>query len=340
MPDTVLLTGISGFLGGHIALVLLNAGYKVRGSVRNLDRAEHVKKTLAAHGGNVDNLEFVALDLLKGDGWDEAMQGVKFLMHTASPFVLNMPKDRMDLIRPAVEGTTRAINAALAAKVERIVLTSSVIAITAGHLTNRPTHFTAEHWTNYQTGNVTAYAESKTRAEEKAWELMKSADRISDLTVINPGFIMGPVLDTDPGTSGELILRIMQGELPAAPDIEFHVIDVRDVATIHANALTEAQTFGKRVPTISGPVTMIEFGKFIGNALPTYKSKMPKFVAPNWLIRIMSIFDPSVSAIVPDLGHRAEMDNADARLILGQEMIAQEQSVVALAKSLIEQKLI
>ena len=117
MSDLVLLTGISGFLGGHVALALLKAGYAVRGSVRKLDKADKVRQTLAKAGADVSRLDFVALDLLDDKGWDAAMADVRFLQHTASPFVLEIPKDPNQLIRPAVDGTRRAIEAALRAEV-------------------------------------------------------------------------------------------------------------------------------------------------------------------------------------------------------------------------------
>ena len=137
MPDRVLLTGISGFLGGHVALQLLEAGYAVRGSVRDLKRADKVRQTLARAGADTSRLEFVALDLMSDKGWAEAMDGVRYVQHVASPFVTSMPADKMDLIRPAVEGTTRALEAAFAAEVERIVLTSSMAAVMYGHPKSR-----------------------------------------------------------------------------------------------------------------------------------------------------------------------------------------------------------
>ena len=91
--DRVLLTGISGFLGGHVALELLKHGYSVRGSVRNLARADQVRSTLVAHGADPARLEFVALDLLADAGWDEAMAGCRYVQHVASPFVLQQPRD-------------------------------------------------------------------------------------------------------------------------------------------------------------------------------------------------------------------------------------------------------
>ena len=133
MPDRVLLTGVSGFLGGHVAIALLAAGFQVRGSVRSLAKADKVRETLAKSGADVSRLEFVALDLLKDDGWQAAAEGCRFIAHTASPFVIQMPADKMELIRPAIEGTERALNAGLKAGVERIVLTSSMAAIAYGH---------------------------------------------------------------------------------------------------------------------------------------------------------------------------------------------------------------
>ena len=224
MPDRVLLTGVSGFLGGHVAKALLAAGYQVRGSVRNLAKADKVRETLAKAGADVSRLEFVALDLLKDDGWDAAAEGCRFVAHTASPFVLQMPTDKMELIRPAIEGTERALNAGLKAGVERIVITSSMAAIAYGHDKNRTAPFTAADWTDLEGHGVSAYVESKTRAERRAWEIMKAAGREADLAVINPSGIFGPLLDEDPGTSAQIVIRFLEGRRAgrAAPQLRDH----------------------------------------------------------------------------------------------------------------------
>ena len=126
--QTVLLTGASGYIGKHIALQLLNQGFAVRASVRNLSRAAEVREAVLPHlidKSNLDSrLTFVELDLEKDTGWDAALSGVDALMHTASPFPIASPKNEDDLIRPAVEGTLRALRAAKSARVHRVILTS------------------------------------------------------------------------------------------------------------------------------------------------------------------------------------------------------------------------
>src|SRR6185436_15643631 len=139
---------VSGFLGGRGAIKLIAKGYLVRGSVRDLRRADKVRQTLAAAGADVSRLEFVALDLMSDQGWEDAMRGVRYLQHVASPFVTVMPADKMELIRPAVEGTTRALEAAFTSEVERVVLTSSMAAIAYGHDKARSAPFTGADWTD------------------------------------------------------------------------------------------------------------------------------------------------------------------------------------------------
>src|SRR5690606_35058139 len=131
------------------------------------------------------------------------------LQHTASPFVLSMPRDKNELVGPAVAGTERALNAALKAGVERIVLTSSMAAIAYGHDKTRTAPFTADDWSQLEARPQNAYIESKTRAERRAWEIMDAAGRHTDLVVINPSVILGPLLDEDEGTSAVLIKRLM-----------------------------------------------------------------------------------------------------------------------------------
>lgn len=340
MPDRVLLTGVSGFLGGHVALQLLNAGYSVRGSLRKLDRADKVRDTLAKAGADVSRLDFVALDLLSDAGWREAMDGCRYLVHTASPFVLKMPEDRMDLIRPAVEGTERALNAALAAGVERVVLTSSMAAIAYGHDKKRTEPFTAADWTNLDGRGVNAYVESKTRAEQRAWEIMRAAGRQDDLAVINPAGILGPLLDEDPGTSAAMVLRLLDGSVPATPRIPFVIVDVRDVAAAHVAALAAPTAGGHRFPMGESTMLMSDVAKVVRRAVPANASRMPKFSAPDWLVRLLALFDADIRGNLGELGVIKRLDSSPSVALLGRALIPADEAISATARSVVAQGLV
>jgi dihydroflavonol-4-reductase len=340
MPDRVLLTGVSGFLGGHVANALLAAGYQVRGSVRSLAKADKVRGTLAKAGADVGRLEFVALDLLKDDGWEAAAQGCRFLLHTASPFVIRMPADKMELIRPAIEGTERALNAGLKAGVERIVLTSSMAAVAYGHDRNRVAPFTGADWTDLDGPGGSAYTESKTRAERRAWEMMEAAGRKGDLVAINPSGIFGPLLDDDPGTSAQLVIRLLNGSVPAAPRFNFAVIDVRDVAAAHVAALTSPTAGGRRFPMGERTLSLKEFADILRRRFPDYARKLPRFEAPDWAVRIIALADPDLRGNLGELGVARRLDSSDAEALLGRKLIPADQAIVATAESLIAQKLV
>lgn len=340
MADLVLLTGISGFLGGHVGLALLKAGYRVRGSVRDLGKADKVRAALSQAGGDISQLEFVALDLNSDAGWDEAMRGVRYLQHTASPFVTNMPKDRMELIRPAVDGTRRALNAALAAQVERMVVTSSMAAIAYGHAKERSAPFTGADWTDLTGRGVNAYVESKTLAEREAWTIVDSAGRHDDLATINPSVILGPLLDDDAGTSAALLGRLMNGSIPAAARIYFSVVDVRDVAEAHVRAMTMPGAGGHRYAIGEKTLSLLEFADVVRGGLPEFSRRLPKREVPDWMVRLFSFVDKDIRGNVGELGVVRRVDAREAVGLLGHPLIAAPEAVLATARSLVAQGLV
>ena len=338
MTDRVLVTGVSGFLGGHVALELLRQGYAVRGSVRNLGRSDKVTSALAKAGADTSRLEFTTLDLLSDAGWAEAMEGVRYLQHVASPFLMETPRDRNVLIRPAVEGTRRALTAAFSAGAERVVLTSSIAAIVYGHGDSRRT-FTTADWTD--PNEATAYPESKLRAEKEAWTIADSFGARDRLAVINPGAILGPLLDDDPGTSGALIGRLLDGSVPGVPKMTFTIVDVRDVAAAQAAAMRQPEAGGHRHILAEREMTVMEIAEVLRARLPTAETRrIPRFEVPNWLVRLVGLFDRQVGSNAAELGTIRHVDPSSGRALLGRPMISGPDAVLATAQSLFARGLV
>ena len=168
----ILVTGGSGFIAKHIILQLLNEGFEVRASVRSLDRGAEIMAAMVHHAKDTSNLEkrltFCQLDLLSDDGWAEALENCQALMHTASPFPMEQPDNEDDVIKPAVDGTLRALRAAQAAGVERIILTSSVVSIYNKRLAAGRNRYDETDWSENNSPMATAYSKSKTLAEKAA----------------------------------------------------------------------------------------------------------------------------------------------------------------------------
>ena len=202
--EKVLVTGASGFIAEHCIIELLKNGYSVKGSLRSMNREQEVRDAVKTETDDT-KLEFCKLDLLEDDGWEDAMWDCDYLMHVASPFVIEDPKDENELIKPAKEGTLRALNAAKKAGIKRVVLTSSVAAVNSHMMSGASDHTT---WTDINSKYVTPYQKSKTIAEKAAWDFYNNQDNSNkmELAVINPGGVMGPQLGNDLGGASTQIV--------------------------------------------------------------------------------------------------------------------------------------
>jgi dihydroflavonol-4-reductase len=326
MPERVLLTGASGYIGHYCTAELLNAGYEVVGTVRSLDKADAARAAVATVAP-VEHLSFVEADLLDDRGWDTAMTGVTYVMHVASPFLLAEPKDENELIAPAVEGTRRVIGAARRAGVRRTVLTSSTFAMISGKPTGR---YGTDAWSDTN-AKIGAYAKSKTLAERAAWDAVAGGDM--ELVVINPGAVFGPPLGREAdGQSVALISDMIGGKMPMIPDVAMGMVDVRDVARLHVSALTAPGAAGRRfIAATSEPVAMSHFADVLRAA---GYSKVPSRKAPNAAIRLMAIFDRQARGMVPSLGRKVSYDNEATFAVLDWHPTPMEASIREMAAAL------
>jgi|688.fasta_scaffold345426_2 dihydroflavonol-4-reductase len=326
----VLLTGAGGYIGKHVALQLLNKGYAVRASVRDLKRSQEIKDALRPHlvsGIDIESaLTFVVLDLNKDAGWNEALAGIDVLMHTASPFPIASPQDENELIRPAVEGTLRAMRAAKSAGVKRVVLTSSVAAIYGIDLPSGVTEFDETMWTDvlHPVGKK-AYTKSKTLAEKAAWDFVKNEASEISLTTINPVLVLGVPLDSNFGSSISVVERVLKGKDPMLPDLRFAIVDVKDVAKMHVDCIDVKATYGQRIVASAGTLSFVEIAKIIKSAFPASNTKTGK--APNFLIKFLANFDDDIKAVLPLLGKPMLVSNKKAKSLLGISFISAQTSV-------------
>lgn len=330
MPQTILLTGISGFIAKHVALALLRDGHVLRGTVRRLDRGEEVRRALAPHldAAALARLSFVQADLEADAGWDAALQGVDTLVHTASPFPLAQPKDANDLIRPAVEGTLRVLRAAHAAGVQRVVLTSSSVAIVPPEKSGV---FDEASWADPTLPTTSPYGRSKILAEQAAWAFAR--DNGLALTTINPGLVLGAPLDRTFGSSVSLVRRILKGRDPMLPNIDFSVVDVVDVAAMHLRAVQDPGTAGKRFAAVAGTLSMVQMGRLLKAAYPT--RRIPTRAAPAMLLRFLSLFDRSIGQILPSLNKPQSVLNARAVTEMGMTFTPPEEALKITASWLV-----
>jgi dihydroflavonol-4-reductase len=336
---TVLITGISGFIARHCAVEMLKAGYGVRGTVRSLQRTGEVKSSIAKHA-DVSRLEFEQADLESDAGWETAVAGCAHVLHVASPFPAKQPRDEQDLIRPAVQGTLRVLRVAAAAGVERLVQTSSMVAVMYGHPHGRTAPFTENDWTRVDSPGVTAYGKSKTLAERAAREFMQQDRSGMHFSSVNPGLVLGPALDRDIGTSAEIIRMFLRGKYPGAPRMSMPCVDVRDVARMHRLALETGAPSGGRYLGVADCLWLIEVARAIRQSLGEAARKVPTRVLPDWAVKLAGIFDPAARLAVPELGKELRVDTTLTRRTLGMEFIPAPEAAVAMARSLVELKLV
>lgn len=331
----VLLTGVSGFLGSHTAIELLNRGYKVTGTLRDLKRADSLRSIISKHTDNIDNLSFFQAELLDKEVWKEASMNKDYVIHAASPFPRELPKDENDLIIPAKEGTLNVLNAAKANNVKRVILVSSISTVVYGKTKAEMDQvFTEENWTDIANKiDTKPYIRSKTIAEKAAWNFMEREGAGMEMVSILPGAMLGPVLEEDFGTSANIVIKILDGKMPAMPKIAFEIVDVRSVAQLLVDVIEKKHAAGNRFMASSGHMTMKQLANVLKLNYPDKKIK--NLEMPNFLSRFIALFEPSLKPILLDLGITRKIDASKAKRVLGWKPISKEDAILDCAKSVL-----
>jgi nucleoside-diphosphate-sugar epimerase len=298
----------------HLVHRLLSEGLRVRGTIRNTLRESTLRDALRNAGVRVDGLEFVTADLERDEGWSAALSGVKYVFHVASPIPSKPLRDQRALLGPAVDGTLRVLKAAHEQGARRVVLTSSISAIFSGRPRDGSRTYTEEDWSD--TGaKVPAYDLSKTLAERAAWEYVAGLprERPLELATINPGFVFGPPLESDYGTTNLVIKKLINREIPGIPRLGCAPVDVRDIADAHYRAMFMDAAAGQRFCCANPHLWFSE----IAELLAKHGYDVPEKPVPNWLFRLVALFDPQTRVVLPELGLRSDLDASKAKRLLG-----------------------
>ena len=291
--SNVLITGCTGFLGRHVTQEFLSRGYNVRGTTRT---KKELHQSIRDDFNDNETLELCTLDLTTDEGWSEAMNGIDAVIHTASPFSAYEPKDEMELIGPARDGTLRVLDTAYASGIRKFVITSSTAAISGATPTTKNQTYSELDWTDLNK-NISAYTKSKTLAEQAARAFASSHEDV-ELTTVNPNVIFGPLHSGQSGTSLRIIESIVQSSYPGFPKISFAPVDVRDVAWMHAEALERSELNGERLMMATSPITMPN----IARHLKSNGYKVRTMALPNTIVKLMAIFIKEARLVTRGLG--------------------------------------
>ena len=331
MAGTVFVSGGSGYIAGFLIKQLIDEGWMVHTSIRDLGKEAAVRTSLTTDD---NKLKFFAADLISDKGWAEAMAGCSHVAHVASPFPPAAPKHEDELIVPARDGALRALRAAKEAGVSRFVLTSSMAAIAYGH--GAADHIVTEaDWTDVNSPDAYPYVKSKTIAERAARDWIAAEGGTMEFVSVNPSLVLGPLQSGDFSTSLEAIKKLLEGSVPGLPNFGFGIVDVRDVADMHVRCLTAPDMAGERF-ICSGPfMTMSDIAKVLREGLGKQARKVPTRRLPNWAVRIAALFDPMVRQVLGELGNRRESPPVHAREKLGWIPRPADESILDTARSMI-----
>ena len=337
----ICVTGASGFIASYVIRELLDNGYTVRGTVRGLTEGNNYEY-LTSLPGAAGRLELVQAELLTEGSYDEAIAGCEYVIHTASPYVLDV-KDhpQHDLVDPALKGTLNVLQACgKSGSVKKVVLTSSVAAVfdepISGHV------YTEKDWNETSSLTRNPYFYSKTLAERSAWDYIEKENPAFELVVVNPSVVIGPSLVPSLNTSNQILRDVLAGTYPMIMSISWGFVDVRDVAHAHILAMENEKAKGRYLCTgetlsMSEVVSILREAGYSNYKLP--KMKMTGKVG-NAMVKILVSTQPKGARtfIRTHIGRGVEYDNSKFRLELGISFRPVKDSILEAVKDLLRWK--
>lgn len=336
----ICVTGASGFIASYVIRELLDNGYTVRATVRGLTKRNNYEY-LTSLPGAAERLELVQAELLTEGSYDEAIAGCEYVIHTASPYVLDVKDPQHDLVDPALKGTLNVLQACgKSGSVKKVVLTSSVAAVFDEPISGRV--YTEKDWNETSSLARNPYFYSKTLAERSAWDYIEKENPAFELVVVNPGVVIGPSLVPSLNTSNQILRDILAGTYPMIMSISWGFVDVRDVAHAHILAMENEKAKSRYLCTsetlgMSEVVSILREAGYSNYKLP--KMKMTGMVG-NAMVKILVSTQPKGvrTFIRTHVGRGVEYDNSKIRQELGISFRSVKESILEAVKDLLRWK--
>ena len=344
-PGPVLVTGGNGYVASWLVKRLLEHGFDVHATVRDPHDPRKAAHLSAVAQDCPGTLSLFRADLLDASAFDHPMTGCSVVFHTASPLIVRRVQDPLrDLIEPATAGTCNVLEAAnRTPSVRRVVLTSSIVAVygdAADLVQIDRDRFDESHWNTTSRADHQPYSYSKTLSERLAWEIAGRQSRW-DLVAVNPGLVLGPGLS--PHTKAEGVLMMLDFANGyyrfGAPELEFAIVDVRDVAEGHVKAALTPEASGRHI-LVSESLSLIEIGevlrKHFGDGFP-----FPRNTVANLAALMLAPRRGIPQAVAKrNLGYPLRFDNGRSRTALGMRYRAAAESIVDHFQQLLDDGLV
>jgi nucleoside-diphosphate-sugar epimerase len=339
MYKTIMITGASGYIGSWTVKELLEKGFTVRACVRDKSNTGKVQHLVDLEKKTPGKLELWEADLLKEGSFDAVAKGCDAIFHMASPFTLRFKDAQNDLIKPALQGTKNVLNAASrSGTVRKVILTSSIVAIYGDNIDMKEkglAEFTEADFNTTSTLTHQPYAYSKVLAEKEAWKMAEAQNQWK-LVVMNPAFVMGPMLSAASDSESLQFMKDMLGGKyrTGGADLYFAFVDVRDVAKAHRLALENDRAEGRFI-LCSVTKEFMEVAAIIRNKYDK-QFKLPVMKTPTFMLYLIGwMFGLSLRFVHRNMGHPVQLNNSKSMRELGMTYIPFERTIADMVDRMI-----
>merc|ERR1712054_690879 len=179
----IVVTGVNGYVSQHVTKLLLENGYKVKGTVRSLAAKQKYEFLYNLTPDAKDKIQFIEANLNDNKVWDDVLNGAEAVLHVASPLPFEGIPDE-EMIKAAVEGMKAITQAALRQGVKKLIYTSSIVTQVKG-FGAKGEKITNETWGEPE--GMDGYSKSKYYAEKELWSFYNKNKNKITVATISPG---------------------------------------------------------------------------------------------------------------------------------------------------------